>query len=79
MTFTQFSWNGEAIADVRVWARERGEQMVRARHTWREPMPLAGQILEREEIIDMPACFFDCMRFGGPRDDQYAEVERFDP
>ena len=74
-----FLWNGEPIADIRAWARERGEQMVRVRKTWREPLVFAGKFVEREEIQEMPAVFFETMRFGGARDEQYHELERFDP
>lgn len=74
-----YSWNGEPIVDIRSWAKERGEQMVRVRHTYTEPNPMAGRMNQRVEIIEMPASFFGGMRFGGPRNDSYSEVERFDP
>jgi hypothetical protein len=74
-----YSWNGEPIPDIHAWAHERGEQMVRVRKTWREPLLLAGKVVDREEIIEMPASFFGCMRFGGPRNESYAEIERYDP
>ncbi len=75
-----YTWNGEPIRDIHAWTRERGEQMVRVRKTWHEPLPLAGKIVEREEIIEMPAVFFGGgLRFGGLRNENYAEIERFDP
>jgi hypothetical protein len=74
-----YTWNNEPIPDIYAWARERGEQMVRVRKTWTDLLPMAGQTVEREEIIEMPASFFGGMRFGGMRNENYTEVERFDP
>jgi hypothetical protein len=74
-----YSWNGQPIADIHEWCRERGEQMVRVRKTWREPQVFAGVIADREEVIEMPAVFFGSMRFGGTRDEQYDEIDRYDP
>lgn len=74
-----YEFNGEPIIDIEALARDRGEQMVRVRKTWREPMVFAGRIEDREEIIEMPASFFGCLRFGGPRDEMYAEISRYDP
>jgi hypothetical protein len=70
-----FSWNGEPIPDIHAWAAERGEEMVRVRKTWHEPLPLAGEIMEREEILEMPGIFFRTLRFGGPMNESYVLLE----
>jgi hypothetical protein len=69
-----FVWNGEPIPDIEVWASQRGEKMVRVRKTWTEPMPLAGKMVEREEVLIMPACFANGLRFGGPRNENYTVI-----
>jgi hypothetical protein len=79
MPMPQYQWNDEPIPDIRAWARERGELMVRVRKTWQEPNVFAGRFDVREEIIEMPVSFFNGMRFGGPRDERYTEIERFEP
>jgi hypothetical protein len=74
-----YEWNGELISDIHAWCRGRGEQMVRVKHTWRETMPLAGRIETRSEVEEIPAAFFGSMRFGGGRQDDYTEIDRYDP
>jgi hypothetical protein len=79
MPYMNFEWNGDYIADIHAWCRERGEQMVRVRRTWTEPNVIAGRFEKRVEITEMPEAFFKCMRFGGPDDVAYTEIERYDP
>jgi hypothetical protein len=79
MSRMAYNWNGEPIEDIHAWCRERGEQMVRVKHTWREAMLLAGELVDREEVTEMPASFFSSLRFGGMRDDSYDEIDRYDP
>lgn len=71
--------NGRPISDIHAWARDRGEQMVRVRRTWREALPLAGRIEDRSEVVEMPASFFNGLRFGGLHDESYEEIGRFEP
>lgn len=63
--FQQFMWRGEPIADIRVWARARGEKMVRYRQ-WRHVpsmFPPWEMVLE-EQFGAMPESFFDNLRMG---------------
>lgn len=70
-----FMWNGESIADIYAWARDHDDEVVKVRHTWREPNPFAGRFEDREEIIEMPRTWANVIRYGGMNADFYAVVE----
>lgn len=56
---TAYAWNGEPIADIRQWCRERGEAMVVVQYTKRIPGFLsipAQRVVWQEE---MPVSFWE--------------------
>ncbi len=74
--FEVFQYDGEVIRDVRAWALERGERMVRYRR-WRDvPSIFSGKLEREEEEGEMPETFFDGLTFGGPGGWFYEELGR---
>ena len=70
----RFSWRGVPIHDIRAWAKERGEQMVRYHAERKVPNPYTGQIDTETQDGEMPESFW-----GGLRMDSgwwYTEVGR---
>ena len=72
-----YSWRGEPIADIKAWAKDRGEQMVRYRAERRVPNLFSGRMATEVEESIMPESFYDNMRWS---DGWFAtEIERFNP
>jgi hypothetical protein len=56
--YTAYKWRGEPIHDIKAWASQRGERMVKYRATRYVPSLLTGQ-LEKETYTDeMPESFW---------------------
>lgn len=49
-----FLWRGERIPNIRVWATEHGQRMIKYRHTYKDPM-FGDSVFEGE----MPQYFWD--------------------
>lgn len=75
MMITNFTWRGEPILDIRAWARERGEKIVRFHAERMVPSPWTPWGMVKEEYDDeMPESFYDhlAIREGW----HYTELER---
>ena len=77
MSYEVFNWRGEPIIDIRQWARERGEQMVRYHAERYVVVPGVTVPVKEERDGEMPESFWQglLMQHGW----HYTEVGRSQP
>lgn len=73
MTYQQFAWRGEIIPDIRAWAAERGERMVRYHGERHVPDLRTGGLILETDDGEMPESFWN--GFGWTHGWHYVEVK----
>jgi hypothetical protein len=64
--YTCFQWRGEPIRDIRAWARERGEQMVRYHAERNVVSPwVPWEVVKEECDGEMPESFWNTIAIMG--------------
>ena len=59
--YQQYRWRGKPIHDIRKWAADRGEGMVKYKAIRKFANPWTGTIVEEVEYGEMPQSFWDGM------------------
>lgn len=75
----RFVWHGEEISDILAWCRSRGERMVVIGFRKRQPNVLGSQMIETEEIYEMPESFWNCLGIDLNKDGIPREIRRYSP
>lgn len=77
MSYQVYRWRGEPIEDIHVWAKTRGEKMVRYHGERHVPdLRTGGMVLETDDG-EMPESFWS--GFGWTHGWHYSEVSRVEP
>lgn len=56
--FQIFAWDGEVIKDIRKWAAERGEKLIRYEMIRTTINPITGTEFSRKTVGSMPESFW---------------------
>lgn len=72
MGHQRFAWRGEPIRDIRAWAADRGERMVRYHGERMVPCLMTGGLVKETDDGEMPESFWN--GFGYSHGWHYVEI-----